>query len=65
MRHASEHLSERVIVPMAKAVLDSIQDFRFESRLGSRADAIRTLIGLGLQAHRRGQPEAKSDPADR
>lgn len=48
----SELNSERVITPMPKALVSAIDDFRFETRLPSRAEAIRRLIEIGLETAR-------------
>lgn len=53
----SEPNSERVITPMPKALVSAIDDFRFETRLPSRAEAIRRLIELGLEAARQDAKE--------
>lgn len=42
--------SERIITPMSKSLVQAIDDFRFSSRMPSRAEAIRRLIRLGLDA---------------
>lgn len=40
----------RIITPIPTALLEAIDDFRFEKRLASRAEAIRHLIKRGLDA---------------
>jgi metal-responsive CopG/Arc/MetJ family transcriptional regulator len=42
--------SERIITPMSKTLVAAIDDFRFEQRIASRAEAIRRLIEAGLKA---------------
>lgn len=42
--------SERVITPMPKSLVAAVDDFRFSNRVPSRAEAIRRLIELGLEA---------------
>lgn len=42
--------SERIITPMPPSLVRAIEDFRFAQRVQSRAEAIRRLIELGLQA---------------
>ena len=46
----AEANSERVITPMPKSLLQAIDDYRFTERQPSRAETIRRLIKLGLQA---------------
>jgi metal-responsive CopG/Arc/MetJ family transcriptional regulator len=38
----------RVILPIPKPLLAQIDDFRWQNRIPSRAEAIRTLIQAGL-----------------
>ena len=45
-----EHLTERVIVPVSKSMLQDITDYRFERRIESKSEAIRKLIEAGLKA---------------
>lgn len=45
-----EPLSERIITPMTKSQVAAVDDYRYAVRLPSRAEAIRRLIELGLQA---------------
>lgn len=40
----------RIIVPMKRQLIETIDDFRFSHRKSSRAVAIRDLIALGLDA---------------
>jgi metal-responsive CopG/Arc/MetJ family transcriptional regulator len=64
-------LSERVIFPISRDMLDRIDDYRYRRRIPSRADAIRRLIELSLniEAHlgepvkvkRVGEPPADAD----
>ena len=42
--------SERIITPMPKSLVQAIDDYRFSSRAASRAEAIRKLIEMGLNA---------------
>lgn len=46
----SEPNSERIITPMSKSLIKAIDDYRFEKRLPSRAEAIRTLIIKSLES---------------
>ena len=48
-----ESNSERVITPMPPSLVTAIDDFRFANRVPSRAEAIRRLIELGLEAANR------------
>jgi len=41
-------LSERVIFPISRDMLERIEDYRYRRRIPSRADAIRRLIELSL-----------------
>jgi len=50
MIETQEPFSERVMVPMQKSLLAEIEDFRFEARCRSQADAIRELIRAGLNS---------------
>jgi metal-responsive CopG/Arc/MetJ family transcriptional regulator len=40
----------RVILPIPKPLLAQIDDFRWQNRIPSRAEAIRELIKRGLKA---------------
>lgn len=42
--------SERIITPMPKSLVAAIDDYRFAQRSPSRAQTIRRLIELGLEA---------------
>jgi metal-responsive CopG/Arc/MetJ family transcriptional regulator len=46
----------RIITPIPKELLARIDDYRFDERLPSRAEAIRRLIEVGLQTMK---PRAK------
>lgn len=46
----AEDKDPRIITPMPQKLLAEVDDFRFERRLPSRAEAIRRLIELGLKA---------------
>ncbi|MCV0371743.1 hypothetical protein [Filomicrobium sp.] len=43
-------LTERIIAPMSKAMVDAIADYRFGNRLESKSEAVRRLIAAGLRA---------------
>ena len=49
----------RVITPIPKPLLARIDDYRFENRLPSRAEAVRRLIEAGLG---KAKPSSGSDP---
>ena len=40
----------RIITPMPKALVAKIDDYRFQNRIPSRAEAIRRLVEAGLSA---------------
>jgi hypothetical protein len=42
----------RIITPLPSSMVQAIDDYRFEMRLPSRAEAIRRLIDLGMKASR-------------
>jgi metal-responsive CopG/Arc/MetJ family transcriptional regulator len=44
----AESKTERVIIPMDRALLDQIEDFRYRERMPFRSQAIRELIRRGL-----------------
>ncbi len=46
----SEPNSERVITPMPPSLVKEIDDYRFQQRVPSRAEAIRQLIIAGIEA---------------
>ena len=50
----------RIITPIPRALLQAIDDYRFDQRLASRAEAIRQLIDLGLKAVEKDQKSRKS-----
>lgn len=49
----------RIITPIPRSLLEAIDDYRFTARLPSRAEAIRRLIELGLEATK---PQQESAP---
>jgi hypothetical protein len=62
----SETDSTRVITPMPKSLVQAIDDYRFAQRHPSRAEAIRRLIELGLEAAKgTGGSKARRKAADR
>lgn len=46
----SEEKDPRIITPMPQALVDRIDDYRFKNRIPSRAEAIRCLTSLGIDA---------------
>ena len=55
-------MSERIITPMPKALLEAVEDYRFSNRIGSRSEAIRRLLDQALEVERQkaGESEARS-----
>ena len=53
----SEDKDPRIITPMPSSMVKSIDDFRFGQRMPSRAEAIRRLIEIGLEAVKHQGPE--------
>lgn len=45
----SEPKSERIITPMPQSLINSIDNYRFEKHIASRAEAIRRLLMFALQ----------------
>ncbi|MBF0321035.1 MAG: hypothetical protein HQL01_14650 [Nitrospirae bacterium] len=43
---------EKVVFFTTRLQLDKIENFRFDNRIGSRAEAIRNLIDIGIEAIR-------------
>lgn len=48
----------RVAIMMGAEMLAACDEFRWDHRLGSQAEAIRTLIAAGISASKRGLQEA-------
>jgi hypothetical protein len=46
-----EQLTERIIIPMTKRMVDDVTNYRFSHRLESRAEAVRQLIAIGLKSN--------------
>lgn len=44
------HTTARKLVSLPHATVQEIQDYRFDNRIKSEAEAIRRLIGIGLAA---------------
>jgi hypothetical protein len=53
---SDEHGTERLYFSLAPELVAMIDDFRFRNRIPTRADAIRTLLRLGLQAVEKENP---------
>jgi metal-responsive CopG/Arc/MetJ family transcriptional regulator len=49
----------KMMLYMSKELLEKIDDFRFENRFYSRAEAVRELIRLGLKSNE-GRKERKN-----
>lgn len=47
-RYMNETKDTRIITPMPKALVDSVDEWRFENRIASRAEAIRQLLAIAL-----------------
>jgi hypothetical protein len=41
---------KRIITPMPDSLIKAIEDYRFENRFASRAEAVRHLIEMGIKA---------------
>ena len=60
----SELLSKRVMTPMSETLISEINNFRFETRRESQADAVRELVKRGLESWREEKAaKAKKKPA--
>jgi hypothetical protein len=46
----TDNKDQRVIIPMSAAMVEAIDDWRFANRIPTRAEAIRRLLELGLDA---------------
>jgi hypothetical protein len=53
------------LVAMTPAMAERIAAFRFEQRINAEAEAIRTLINLGLKASGASGPAPKAKPRKR
>jgi metal-responsive CopG/Arc/MetJ family transcriptional regulator len=51
----------RVILPMPRELLQAVDDFRFDNRIDSRAEAIRQLLRRGLDAAAKEAPAPKRE----
>lgn len=63
MAETEEPISKRVIVPMPETLIEEVNDYRFEERRGSQADAVRELIKLGLETWRQ-HPKKPRQPKE-
>lgn len=52
----TELISERIVITLPPALLQSIQDYRFGNRINSQSAAVRRLIEMGLQVEKRKKP---------
>ncbi len=56
MADSTEELKDqRVPVMMTRTELKAVDDWRFANRVGSRSEAIRQLVTLGLKADEKGE----------
>jgi hypothetical protein len=55
--------AERVLLVMPTSLVEAIEDYRYDSRVPSRSEAIRRLLAAGLEAER--QRAAHSVPKPR
>jgi hypothetical protein len=46
----TDNKDQRVIIPMSAAMVEAIDDWRFANRIPTRAEAIRRLLELGMDA---------------
>jgi hypothetical protein len=53
----------RLPIMVSKSEAQAIDDWRFSNRVGTRAEAIRRLIDLGLEASRAGTKQKKPTKA--
>lgn len=51
---------ERVAIPMDRALIERIDEYRWSERVPSRAAAIRALIEEGLRHRRKRSPKPES-----
>jgi metal-responsive CopG/Arc/MetJ family transcriptional regulator len=47
--------ASRIAIPMPQSLIDRIDDWRFENRIASRAEAVRTLLETALTVKRKDQ----------
>jgi hypothetical protein len=62
MADSVEPKDQRINVVVSRSELEAIDDWRFTQRIASRSDAIRRLIGIGLEATRRHGKKDGDDP---
>jgi hypothetical protein len=53
----AEQIPERIMTPMVPSLVKAIDDYRYQHRIPSRAEAIRRLIELGLKAAQKAAEE--------
>lgn len=53
-----ETKTERLHLLISPSELDAIDDWRFENRIATRAEAVRRLVKIGLDSSRRGADHA-------
>jgi hypothetical protein len=50
---SDELLTERLILPVTKAMMQDIKEYPFEARHESKSEAVRKLIAVGRKEERR------------
>jgi hypothetical protein len=58
----SKNMEARKMVSLPPSLAEQVEDYRFENRLKTEADAIRRLLQLGLEAAR-GKPAHRPTPS--
>lgn len=59
---AREPMSARLVMMLEPSVISRVDDYRFEKRIGSRAEAVRQLLVSGLNIERIGPAGAATPP---
>ena len=60
-----KEMDTRKIVSMPAELAKAIEDFRFDERISTEAEAIRRLLEAGLKAHgRSGAPKSRKGTAE-
>lgn len=54
---SKELLTERVLIPMSKSMVEDVQNYRFAHRLSSRAVALREMIQFAIDADKSRKPK--------
>lgn len=45
-----EPITERMVTPMPRSLIEKVDDYRFANRVTSRSEAVRQLLKLGIQS---------------